>query len=129
MQTAFLEGFKVYLKTDKLPFVAKPEKNKFKMFLGIDSSEKELEKFMRVLEKKFREVIWYIGTDFLGDEIVERFMFAKSGFLEISVGSKPEIKAFFSRKQKAEKFAKALQKVFEYYKIRIKQEEILLDKK
>jgi len=76
---------------------------------GLDNSEKNLEFFIRLLEKAMHEVLWYIGADMLGDSYYERFMFNKSGFLEILLGEKTEIKAYFPTSEKAEKFKKALQ--------------------
>ncbi len=123
----FSQGFKVVLKSDKIPFSTKKSKNKKELFSSVLDIEKELEKFLRVLEKKFREVIWYIGTDYLKDDVVERFMFSKSGFLEISLSSPVEIKAFFPNKKKAEKFKRALEKVFEYYKINLGKDKIVVE--
>jgi hypothetical protein len=123
----FSKGVKVVLKSEKLPFSMKKTKNSKEIFSGISSSEKKLEKFLRILEKKFKEVIWYIGTDYFKDEIAERFMFAKSGFLEISLSYPAEIKAFFPNKKKAEKFEKSLKKVFEYYKINTGKDKIVVE--
>ena len=81
----------------------------------------KLEKFLKILEKKFGEVIWYIGTDLLDGNIVERFLFHKSGFMEISLSRKTLLKAFFPDKKKAEKFAKALEKTAKKLKINLKR--------
>lgn len=51
---------------------------------GIDRANKILEKFIKELEKRF-DVVWYMGTDYLGDELYERFMFHHGGFMEISL--------------------------------------------
>lgn len=75
-----------------------------------------MEKFLKILEKKFKEVIWYIGTDVLDEEnITERFMFKKSGFMEISLKTNAEIKAFFSSKKRALKFINAYEKTRKEY--------------
>lgn len=75
-----------------------------------------LEKYLRILEKKFNEIIWYIGTDILDDDkITERFMFAKSGFMEIILKKSAEIRAYFPTKKKAEKFMKAFEKTRKEY--------------
>lgn len=76
---------------------------------------KKLEDFLRTLERKFHEIIWYIGTDIIEDKLVERFMFKKSGFMEIAFGTSLKINAFFSSQKKAQKFSEALGKAFAKY--------------
>jgi len=75
------------IKSDLLPFVL--GKKTFKEF---DRENKILEEFVRIIEKKF-DPIWYLGTDYLGDEIYERFMFHHGGFMEISLHG--EVNCFF----------------------------------
>lgn len=75
------------LKTEFLPFVV--DKHTFK---EIDRENKVLEQFIKLIEKKF-DTIWYLGTDYLGDELYERFLFHHGGFMEISL--RGEINAFF----------------------------------
>jgi hypothetical protein len=70
----------------------------------LDESEKILQKFVRFIEKKF-DSIWYIGTDLLGDDIYERFMFHHGGFMEISL--KGSVRCFFIE-NKTEKMKKAI---------------------
>ena len=103
--------FSVLLKDENgiLPFSMKKGSVAERMG-GIDSSEKSLELFTRLLEKAMRDVIWYIGTDILGENYYERFMFNKSGFLEIALGEKAEIRAYFPNNKRADRFRAALKK-------------------
>jgi len=96
------KGINVRIKSRELPFAM--DKDTFSKF---SEKEKELEIFIKILEKCFHEVVWYIGTDFIDDRICERFMFAKSGFMEIYT-IESELRAYFPTKEKAEKFKKAL---------------------
>jgi hypothetical protein len=73
-------------------------------FEKIVKCEKLLEEFVRFVEKKF-DVIWYIGADYLEDDIYERFMFHNGGFMEISLNG--TIRCFFA-KDKIEKIRKAI---------------------
>lgn len=82
-----------------LPFVVHE-----KHFKNIDHANEVLQKFVRLIEKKF-DSIWYIGTDYLGSDLYERFMFHHGGFMEISL--KGEIRAFFIE-DKIEKMKKAI---------------------
>jgi len=75
------------VKSEFLPFVL--GKTTFK---EVDSSNKILEDFIKLVEKKF-DAIWYLGTDYLGDELYERFMFHHGGFMEISL--RGEVNCFF----------------------------------
>lgn len=77
----------------------------------------KLEKFLRTLEKKFGEIIWYIGTDYFENDLVERFMFKKSGFMEITLKNQATLEAYFPEIEKAEKFKRALEKTFEKLRI------------
>jgi len=75
------------VKSEFLPFV--PGKTTFK---EIDRNNKILEDFIKLVEKKF-DPIWYLGTDYLGEELYERFMFHHGGFMEISL--RGELNCFF----------------------------------
>ena len=90
------------LNSKSLPF-ALESFNKHE-FDKIEKANSELQKFVRHIEKKF-DAVWYIGSDILGEEIYERFMFHHGGFMEISLRGK--IRAFFAE-NKIEKFRKAV---------------------
>lgn len=66
-----------------------------------------LQKFLKKLEGNFGEVIWYIGMDMFGNDMFERFIFNNGGFMEIMLGS-ARLEAFFSSKEKSDKFKEAL---------------------
>jgi len=107
IETKIQHGSCVSLKDENLFLGIKGSREK--IFEKLDETEIIIEKFLRLLEKYFHEVAWYIGTDYINDNICERFMFAKSGFMEIYLG-KNEINAYFPTKAKADKFAQALKK-------------------
>ncbi|MEK6968287.1 MAG: hypothetical protein AABX51_06665 [Nanoarchaeota archaeon] len=58
----------------ELPFSAKS-------FKEIGKENEELQKFVARLEAKFGDVIWYLGMDFFGEDIYERFLFKNGGFM------------------------------------------------
>ena len=87
----------------------KPE-SKEQVFSNFDNVIGKMERFLRILERKFGQVIWYIGTDIMENQVTERFLFDKSGFMEIILKKHTSLKAFFPQKKHAEKFAKALRK-------------------
>jgi len=67
------------LKSELLPFVTDK-----RGFTQLEKANEIMQKFVRYIEKKF-DAVWYIGTDYLGDELYERFMFHHGGFMEISM--------------------------------------------
>ncbi|MEM3405941.1 MAG: hypothetical protein QW117_03160 [Candidatus Pacearchaeota archaeon] len=80
-----------------------------KSFSEISKIETSIEKFLRNLEKSMHEVIWYIGIDFINDKICERFMFSKSGFMEIYLMPQ-ELNIYVTSKEKMNKLYNALKK-------------------
>jgi len=90
-----------YLKLNSkhLPFCVKESD-----FTKIEESELRLQDFMALIEKKF-DAIWYIGADYLGNELFERFIFHNGGLMEVSLNGK--IRCFF-RENKRDKMEKAL---------------------
>ncbi len=91
----------------ELPFSAKS-------FKEIGKENEELQKFVARLEAKFGDVIWYLGMDFFGEDIYERFLFKNGGFMEISLGTSC-LEAFFDSKERAEKFKSAVLKSLESF--------------
>lgn len=75
-----------------------------------ERARKELEKFIDILEKKFKEPIWYMGADIIGEKSYERFIFEKGGFFEIMVEPPVAMNAHFVHEKRAEDFCKALKK-------------------
>ena len=88
------------LESELLPFVAHRGN-----FSGLELSNEILQKFVRLIEKKF-DTIWYIGTDLFGEEICERFMFRGGGFMEISITGR--VSCYFEE-DKTEKIRKAVE--------------------
>jgi len=97
----FGSGASYYLKikSDVLPFVLDTSNYK-----KIAKSDEILQKFVSLVEKKF-DAIWYIGTDYFGSQMFERFMFQHGGFMEISLNG--EINCYFYE-DKIKKFENAL---------------------
>lgn len=97
----FGSGTSYHIKIDSnlLPFVMDNAN-----FKKIEKADELLQKFVTLLEKKF-DAIWYIGTDYFGSRIYERFIFQHGGFMEISLNG--EINAYFYE-DKMKKFYKAL---------------------
>lgn len=93
------KNYFVKVKSNYLPFSVNVHK-----FKDLEEANDTLQKFIRILEKKF-DTIWYIGADFIDDEICERFLFHHGGFMEISL--RGEISAFFLENH-VEEFKKAL---------------------
>ena len=104
------------LHSSDLPFVCDTKK-----FSDLDKANDNLQKFVRILEKKF-DGIWYIGTDYLDDELYERFMFHHGGFMEISLNGK--IRVFFME-DKIEKFIEALESVITSLASRSRAENVI----
>ena len=73
-------------------------------FRNLETSNEELQEFIKSIEKKF-DAIWYIGSDILGDEVYERFMFHHGGFMEISL--KGKLRCYFEE-DKVNSFKEAL---------------------
>lgn len=96
-----------------LVFLSIQKKDMKRAMRDFEETTIKLEEFLRTLERKFHQVIWYIGTDILENNIVERFIFHRQGFMEIAIKDKTELKAYFPEKEQAEKFAKALKKTAE----------------
>ncbi len=104
---------------------------KAKKFNELERENNRLQKFVRILEKKFHDVIWYIGMDLFGSDIYERFTFDSGGFMEIKLGDF-ELNAYFDSKEKAGKFKEALEKTLSFFvkskpKIEIKEGFIKLE--
>ena len=102
-------------KKGRLPFAIKENIRLDKKLKQAQDSWKSLEKFMRILEKNFREKIYSMGFDIINNKCYERFMFEKNGFLEITMDKEPKIEASFAKEKKAIKFNKALDKTIRYF--------------
>ena len=98
-----------------LPFAVKEELKLDKKLKKTHEAWSSLEKFMKILEKYFKEKIYSMGFDIINNKCYERFMFEKNGFLEIVIGKNPEIEAAFSNERKIKRFKKALDKTINYF--------------
>lgn len=110
-----------------LPFTVKEEKQFDKSLKEQEQSMKELIKFIDALEKNYKEGIYYIGQDMIGEKFLQRFIFQKEGFLEIMYAAPAAICAHFVNKKKAEKFVAALKKTLEKSLPKGKPTELLIE--
>jgi predicted AlkP superfamily pyrophosphatase or phosphodiesterase len=92
-------SYHIKIKSEVLPFVMGNMDYK-----KIEKADEILQKFISLVEKKF-DAIWYIGTDYLGSQMFERFMFQHGGFMEISLNG--EINCYFYE-DKIKRFERAL---------------------
>jgi len=76
-------------------------------------SEEELFKFVKRLEKHFKEEFSFIGEDIIGEKFYKRFLFPKGGFLEIMYQPPAALIGHFIKLDRAKTFAKALEKVID----------------
>lgn len=93
-----------------LPFVVKKTKSLNESLKEQDRARNELIKFIDVLEKNYKESIFYIGMDIIEAKNYERFIFEKGGFLEIMAESPLAMNAHFVHEEKANRFCSALKK-------------------
>ncbi|NQU79625.1 hypothetical protein HQ545_07685 [Candidatus Woesearchaeota archaeon] len=95
---------------EALPFAAKV---KGKLAEDLDDQERckeELVKFIDTLEKNFKEPIWYMGMDVIGEKSYERFIFDKGGFFEIMTENPIAMNAHFVHASRSRSFLSALKK-------------------
>ena len=97
-----------------LPFAVKKTKKLVENFAEQERSRKELVKFIDQLQKNFKEQIWYMGMDVIGEKSYERFMFDKGGFFEVMVENPIAMNAHFVHEKRAKKFKDALKKTLKF---------------
>ena len=98
---------------EALPFEIKPSSKLSELAkIGQKSvdAEKELFSFITLLEKNFKEEMSFIGEDLVAGKFYKRFLFPKSGFMEIMYQAPVAIIAHFMDKERADEFARALKK-------------------
>jgi hypothetical protein len=93
---------------EMFPFTVKKTETVAESMQEQEKAHEKLVEFIDKLEKKFGEGIYYLGFDEIGGKFYERFMFEKSGFLEIMVEAPAVINAHFVAEAKADKFCAAL---------------------
>lgn len=91
-----------------MPFTITNTDDYMKMTKIIEDSRKKLESFMNDLIKNFKEDIWYMGSDVIGEKNYERFIFDKGGFFEVMTEAPVALNAHFVHKKRAGKFREAL---------------------
>jgi cell division protein FtsB len=95
---------------EQLPFAVKKKAKLQEKLAEQERAREELTRFINKLEKNFKENIHYLGMDVIGEKAYERFMFSKSGFLEIMVEQPVALNAHFPDKKRAQTFCKILKK-------------------
>ena len=93
-----------------LPFVVRKTKSLQENIKEQQRAKNELVKFIDLLEKNYKESIYYMGMDIIESKSYERFIFEKGGFFEIMVESPLAMNAHFVHNEKAKKFCEALRK-------------------
>jgi hypothetical protein len=95
---------------ENLPFAIKKTKTLAENFSEQERSKNELTKFIDLLQKNYKEKIWYMGMDVIGEKSYERFIFDKGGFFEVMVENPVAMNAHFVHDKPAKKFSIALKK-------------------
>jgi hypothetical protein len=97
---------------EQLPFAVNKKKYKSlqENFKDQEQASKKLNLFVSSLEKMFKEKIYYIGMDVIGEKSYERFMFNNSGFFEVMVEPPIAMNAHFPDQKRAKHFCNALKK-------------------
>jgi len=98
---------------EQLPFVVQKTKTLQESFKEQDRAKKELDGFIKILEKNFKEEMSYLGMDVIGEKSYERFMFKGSGFFEVMVEAPVAMTAHFPDKKRATAFCTALKKAMD----------------
>lgn len=93
-----------------LPFVVRKTKTLQENIKEQERARNELVKFIGMLEKNYKESIYYMGMDIIESKSYERFIFEKGGFFEIMIDSPLAMNAHFVHSEKAKKFCEALKK-------------------
>ena len=99
---------------EQLPFVVKKTKKLQQTLQEQERARQELDKFILILEKKFKEPLFYLGMDVIGEKSYERFMFKDSGFFEVMVEAPLAFNAHFPERKRAVKFCKALKEAITF---------------
>ena len=93
-----------------LPFAVKKMKSLAENMKEQERAHNELVRFIDLLEKSYKQPIYYMGMDIIEAKTYERFMFRKGGFFEIMTEAPLAMNAHFVERKQAEKFQKALVK-------------------
>jgi len=93
-----------------MPFAVSKEENLEKGLQEQEKYREELVKFIDLLEKNFKQKVYYMGMDIIEAKYYERYMFDKNGFLEVIMDKPVAINAHFTEEKIADKFKEALKK-------------------
>ena len=113
--------------SEALPFAVRPTKTIKKNMEEQERARKELDRFVTILEKNFKEKIFYMGMDVIGEKSYERFIFEKGGFFEVMVENPIAMNAHFVHKKRAKVFKNALKKTLEAIMPRNSMTKMFLD--
>ena len=100
-----------------LPFGYEPTaaENLVDILKDTDRSEDMLVEFMTDLEKEFKEPIYRLGQDMVGEKLYRRYLLEKDGFIEIALEKPAAIIAHFTNIERGKDFAAALEKTITKY--------------
>jgi lipoate-protein ligase A len=110
-----------------LPFCVRQSHKLSDQIKEQERAKKELERFIELLEKNFKEPIWYMGMDIIGERSYERFIFEKGGFFEVMTESPVALNAHFVHEERAKAFCSALRAAFADILPRSKITEMFID--
>src|SRR3989338_831504 len=91
-----------------LPFAPKEVHNLQGRMSEHQRQREELTRFIVVLQRRFGEKIYHLGSEIIEGKTYQEFMFHGSGFLEVSQLAPVVINAHFHDKMRARKFQAAL---------------------
>ena len=93
-----------------LPFAFKKTKTLQESLKEQDRAKKELVRFIDKLQSNWKEKVYYMGMDVIGEKAYERFIFEKGGFFEIMVEAPVAINAHFVHEKRAKIFLLTIKK-------------------
>ena len=110
-----------------LPFTVRKTKTLKESIEEQERAKKELIKFIDMLEKNYKESIYYMGMDIIEAKSYERFIFEKGGFFEVMIEAPLAMNAHFVNKDRANKFRFALKKTLKEVMKKDKMSDIFIN--
>jgi len=100
-----------------LPFGFEPKaaENLIDILEDTDHIEDMLKEFMTDLEQEYKEPIYRLGQDMIGEKLYRRYLLEKDGFIEVALEKPAAIIAHFTNIKRGKKFAAALEKTIKKY--------------
>ena len=100
-----------------LPFGFEPSgvENLVDLLDDTNRSEDMLKEFMTTLEQEYKEPIYRLGQDMIGEKLYRRYLLEKDGFIEVALEKPAAIIAHFTNIKRGKDFAAALEKTITKY--------------